>query len=178
MRRARGIERALAISLLLFTGMRAKNLRQLRLDRSFRRAGHRVFVFLPAAETKTHADLELELPPETIALLDEFLAEHRRLLPCAEGPWLFSGMTGGPRSYSAMRDAVNLPASAGSGLVSSSCIIIWFFDVSNGIEEVSEGSCDQVDHGDEGCGVSVSASPCPGGLEEAVQALHAGVVMG
>ncbi len=52
-----------------------------------------------------------------------------------------------------------------------------FFDVSNGIEEVSEGGCDQVDHGDEGGGVSVSASPCPGGLEEAVQALHAGVVM-
>ena len=40
------------------------------------------------------------------------------------------------------------------------------------------GGCDQVDHGDEGGGVSVSASPCPGGLEEAVQALHAGVAMG
>jgi hypothetical protein len=69
---------------------------------------NRVFVFLPAAETKIQADLELELQPETIVLLDEILAERRRLLPCAEGSWFFSGMTGGPRSYSAMRDTVNL----------------------------------------------------------------------
>ena len=53
-----------------------------------------------------------------------------------------------------------------------------FFDVSNGIEEVSERGCDQIDHGHEGGGVSVSASPCPGGLEEAVEALQTGVVMG
>ena len=56
--------------------------------------------------------------------------------------------------------------------------LCWFFDVSDGIEEISDGSRDQIDHGDEGGGVSVSASPCPGGLEEAVQALHAGVAMG
>ena len=35
-----------------------------------------------------------------------------------------------------------------------------------------------MDHGDEGGSVSVSASPCPGGLEEIVQALHAGVAIG
>ncbi len=34
-----------------------------------------------------------------------------------------------------------------------------FFDVSNGIEEVSEGCRDQIDHGDEGGGVVVSARP-------------------
>ncbi|MCH8950671.1 MAG: site-specific integrase [Proteobacteria bacterium] len=116
LRRARGIERALAISMLLFTGMRVKNLRQLRRDRNIRRAGNRVFVFLPASETKTHAELELELPPETIALLDEFLAEHRGLLPCADGPWLFPGITGGPRSYSAMRDAVGRPLRRHAGI--------------------------------------------------------------
>ncbi len=116
LRRTRGIERALAISMLLATGLRAKNLRQLRLDRSFRGAGNRVFVFLPAAETKTHAELELELPPDTISLLDEFLVEHRRLLPCAEGRWLFPGMTGGPRSYSAMRDAVSQPLKRHAGI--------------------------------------------------------------
>ena len=116
LRRARGIERALAISMLLATGMRAKNLRQLRFECSFRHAGQRVFVFLPAAETKTHAELELELPPETIALLDEFLAEHRGLLPCADGPWLFPGITGGPRSYSAMRDAVGRPLRRHAGI--------------------------------------------------------------
>ncbi len=32
--------------------------------------------------------------------------------------------------------------------------VIWFFDVSDGIEEVSEGCSDQIDHGDEGAGVA------------------------
>jgi hypothetical protein len=35
-RRARGIERALAISILIFTGIRVKNLRHLRIDRNVR----------------------------------------------------------------------------------------------------------------------------------------------
>ena len=52
-----------------------------------------------------------------------------------------------------------------------------FFDVSNGIEEVSERGGDQVDHGDVGGGVSVSACLCPSGLEETVEALHAGVAV-
>ncbi len=109
LRRAKGIERALAISLLIFTGIRVKNLRQLRVDRNIRRVGQRVFVSFSESETKTHSELELELPPETIVLLDAFLAEGRRLLSGAEGPWLFPGPTGGARSYSAMRDAVSRP---------------------------------------------------------------------
>ena len=55
--------------------------------------------------------------------------------------------------------------------------VIRFFDVSNGIEEVSERGGDQVDHGDVGGGVSVSACLCPSGLEETVEALHAGVAV-
>ena len=55
--------------------------------------------------------------------------------------------------------------------------VFWFFDVSNGIEEVSERGGDQVDHGDVGGGVSVSACLCPSGLEETVEALHAGVAV-
>ncbi len=53
-----------------------------------------------------------------------------------------------------------------------------FFDVSNGIEEVSERGGDQVDHADEGGGVSVTACPCARGLEQAVEALHASVAVG
>jgi integrase len=109
LRRAKGIERALAISLLIFTGIRVKNLRHLRLDRNIRRAGKRVFICLSEAETKTHAELELELPLETVSLLDEYLAEGRQLLPGADSPWLFPGPTGHARSYSAMRDAVSRP---------------------------------------------------------------------
>ena len=50
-------------------------------------------------------------------------------------------------------------------------------DVSNGIEQISEWCGDQVDDGYEGSGVSVAPGPCSGGLEDAVEALHAGVVV-
>jgi len=33
----------------------------------------------------------------------------------------------------------------------------WFLDVSNGFEDVRQGSCDQVNDCDEGCGFAVSA---------------------
>ena len=116
MRRTKGVERALAISLLIFTGMRVKNLRHLQIDRNIRRAGQRVFASLSESETKTHAELELELPPEIIALLDEFIEEHRECLPCADSPWLFPGQTGGARSYSAMHTAVSRPLRRHGGI--------------------------------------------------------------
>ncbi len=116
---AKGIERALAISLLIFTGIRVKNLRHLRLDRNIRRVGQRVFVSFSETETKTHSELELELPPETISLLDDFLAQGRRLLPGANSPWLFPGPTGHARSYSAMRDAVSRPLRRHAGIILS-----------------------------------------------------------
>lgn len=110
------MERALAISILIFTGIRVKNLRQLRLDANLRRSGARAFLRFSDDETKTHAALELELPPETIALLDEFLTEHRGALPRADSHWLFPGQTHGPRSYSAMREAVSNPLRKHAGI--------------------------------------------------------------
>ena len=50
----------------------------------------------------------------------------------------------------------------------------WFYrllDVSNGIEQVSEWSGDQVDDGYECGGVAVASGPCPGRFEDAVEAL-------
>ncbi len=52
------------------------------------------------------------------------------------------------------------------------------FDVSSGIEKISEGGGDQVDHGDEGGGVAVAPCPGAGSLEQAVHGLHAGVGVG
>ena len=37
----------------------------------------------------------------------------------------------------------------------------WFFDVSSGLEQVSQGRGDHVDHGREGCDVAISASTGP-----------------
>jgi hypothetical protein len=81
LRRAKGVERALAISILIFTGLRAKNLRSLRLDTNIRRSGHRMFIELTEDETKTHAVHTVELSKDTIGLLELFVDEHRRHIP-------------------------------------------------------------------------------------------------
>ena len=119
LRRAKGVERALAISLAIFTGLRVKNLRTLHLQENLRRSGGRVFLQIPAEQMKTHRALELELPRETIALLDTFLKEYRPLLPGSEGPYLFPGPDGGPRSYSAMRDALSRSLKRHAGITVS-----------------------------------------------------------
>ncbi len=51
-------------------------------------------------------------------------------------------------------------------------------DVSCGFEDVAEGCGNEVNHGDEGMGVSVA--PCPGAssLEDTVERLHASVAVG
>jgi integrase len=107
-RRAKGVEKALLMSLSIFASIRAKNLRSLRLDHNIRRAGDRLFIELFEDETKTHTALTLEMPAELIGLLDFFVEEHRPLLPGADSNYLFPGQNGGPRSYSAIRDAVGV----------------------------------------------------------------------
>ena len=108
-RRAKGVERALAISVLIFTGIRVKNLRTLRLDHNVVRRGDRVFLTFVDDEMKSGNALELELSGETIRLLDTFLNHHRDRLDGADGPYLFPGPNGEARSYSAMREAVSKP---------------------------------------------------------------------
>ena len=115
-RRAKGVERALAISLLIFTGIRVKNLRSLRLDRNVVRRGDRVFLSFTDDEMKSGNALELELPGETIRLLDTFLKHHRGRLAGADGPYLFPGPDGEARSYSAMREAVSKPLLKHAGI--------------------------------------------------------------
>lgn len=107
LRRAKGVERALAIALLLSTGLRVKTLRTLRIDKQIARRGGRTFLHLAGSDMKTGRELDLELPPETVELLDRFLEDHRGRLPGADGPHLFPSPDGGPRSYSSMRDAVS-----------------------------------------------------------------------
>ena len=72
-----------------------------------------------AAEVKNGQALEFELQPETLALLDLFLAEHRPQLPGSDGPYLFPGQDGGPKSDNAMREAVSEPLKKHCGLTVS-----------------------------------------------------------
>ncbi len=48
-------------------------------------------------------------------------------------------------------------------------ILRWFFDASNGFEEIPEWGGDQVDHGREGCGIAVAPGASACRLEEAVE---------
>lgn len=66
-RRAKGMERALAVVLLIYTGLRIKNLRHIRLDRDLRRAGDAVMLKIDAAEVKNGKELQFELPDEARA---------------------------------------------------------------------------------------------------------------
>jgi integrase len=116
-RRAKAMERALAVSLLINTGLRIKNLRSLRLDRNIRRTASGVCIELRSDEMKNEIELTLDLPSKTIELLDGFVAEHRLLLPGHQGPYLFPGLDGGPRSYGAMRAAVANPLRRHAGII-------------------------------------------------------------
>jgi integrase len=117
-RRAKGLERALAVSLLINTGLRLKNLRSLHLDRNLRRVTGRVFVSFEASEVKNSLDLEFELPIETAALLDEFLTTGRPHLPGHDRcSYLFPGSGGEPRSEAAMRDVVTKGLERQTGIV-------------------------------------------------------------
>lgn len=118
-RRAKGVERALATSLLVHTGVRVKNLRSLRPDTIIRRSGSRVFIELGGDGTKTYSELGLELPEETIALLKLFLSEHRALIPGSDSTYLFPSPDGNERSYSAMREAVGKPLKQHAGIIIS-----------------------------------------------------------
>jgi integrase len=118
LRQAKGVERALAISILIFTGLRAKNLRSLRLDTNIRRSGSRVFIELCEDETKTHSVHTVELAPETIDLLNLFVDTYRAHIPGALGnPHLFASPDGvSPRSCSAIREMISEPLRKHLGL--------------------------------------------------------------
>ena len=65
--------------------------------------GHLV---VPGERTKTGRPLEFELNAEITARLKHHIAEFRSRLPEAGGPYLFPGPQGGPRSKTAMSDAI------------------------------------------------------------------------
>jgi integrase len=107
LRRAKGVERALIVSILIFAGLRAQNLRTLHLKDNIRHSAGRMFLELEVDETKTHAEHTAELPRETIDLLDDFVANHRPLLPGSDGPYLFPSPDGRARHYSSIRTVIS-----------------------------------------------------------------------
>ena len=118
MHQARGMEQALAASISIFACLRIENLRTLRLDRHVWKTRDGLMLVLSADEVKNTVPLKLALPPETAALFDRFVADHRQHLDGHEGPFLFPGKDGGPKSDNAMRAALIDPIRKHTGLTS------------------------------------------------------------
>ncbi|AXC48974.1 site-specific integrase [Paracoccus suum] len=83
-------EDAIAIALLLFCPIRAKNLAGIHLEHNLQRPGDgRVFLVLTGSETKNERPLEFELPRDLIRMIDGHLTTRCPQL-CPPGtPWLF-----------------------------------------------------------------------------------------
>ena len=84
MEAARLVRAAVAIELEIMCPIRLQNLTELDADKDFVRgkSGKRavVHLFIPGQRTKNGEDIELELPKQTMALIDLYLAKYRNLL--------------------------------------------------------------------------------------------------
>jgi integrase len=115
-RRAKGIERALAIALLIDTGLRIKNLCGIRLDQDLHWTRVSCFLSVDPRTVKNKQALEFELTPATISLLRQYLAEYRCHLKGTEGPYLFPGKDGGPIALCTMRHDITTATRRRAGL--------------------------------------------------------------
>jgi integrase len=106
LRSAKAMERAVAVDLLIHCGLRISALRTLELtDFAWLSSGLAVLT-VRAERTKTGRVQELELNADVTARLRRHIAGFRSRLPEAGGSYLFPGPDGGPRSKTAMSDAI------------------------------------------------------------------------
>ncbi len=96
-REAVRVELAVAIAIELVIPIRANNLAGLRLDRHIHRVGDKIYLSIPAEETKNLNAIEAELPSWFAGMLDLYLERYRPRLVAAASPWLFPGENGGRR---------------------------------------------------------------------------------
>ena len=99
-RQAVKLQTALLIDLLTVAPMRMKNLIGLRLERHVvRLSGGEVLLCISAEEVKNKVELTFPLPPETVELLDLYIAVGRPVLAKGPNPYLFPGKNGGPKTH-------------------------------------------------------------------------------
>jgi integrase len=100
------MERAVAVALLIYCGLRISSLRTLELsDFRFTDNG-RCILFVPRERTKGDRALEHDLNPQVSALLRLHIEHHRPELPGSSGSYLFPGEDGGARSKTALSMAI------------------------------------------------------------------------
>jgi integrase len=99
---------AVAIEILLMAPLRIGNLAQLDLEQHLVRPGrgNAFHLVLEPEEVKNSEPLEYPLPPESVALIERYLAEFRPRLVSYNSTALFPGRDGGPKSISVLRDLI------------------------------------------------------------------------
>ncbi len=65
-----------------------------------------MFLHFQESEIKNGVPVEVELPPHLVALVNSYLTRYRPLLTVQPSDYLFPGSGGGPRSTTAIYDAV------------------------------------------------------------------------
>jgi integrase len=102
--RARKVQVALALELLLMVPMQLKNLAEIEVERHIVRS-HRGIVQLaiPGYEVKNGADIEAIVPPPAVRLLDIYLRDFRPLLLDGASAALFPGKAGASKTLQALR---------------------------------------------------------------------------
>ena len=102
-RQAKFFERALSAAILISASVRMQNIHTIHMEKNIRYFQGECILTFEASEMKNSRSLELALPASVAALLREFIEKYRPRLPGSNGPYLFPGKDGGPRSHNTMR---------------------------------------------------------------------------
>ena len=89
---------AVAIEILQMAPIRRQNLAELELGRDLKSLGGRTYLIVPSHRVKNNTTLDFELPEETVALIDWYVAKHRPALLNQSCDALFPGRSGGPKA--------------------------------------------------------------------------------
>ena len=100
---AKCFERALAVGLFINCTLRIGTLRLIDMATDLSWVSGKCFLSIDATRVKNGQPLEFELPEDVATSLQEYIRDHRPKLAGSDGPYLFPGRDGGPRSQSTMR---------------------------------------------------------------------------
>ena len=95
---------AVAIEILIFTGIRIGNLVAIDINRHLKRVGKRLHLVIPAEEVKNKVDLEFGFHPESAELIDWYIREVRQAPPGNTA--LFPGTSNGPKTVGTLRHQI------------------------------------------------------------------------
>ena len=99
---------AVAIEILEMTLMRMRNLVALDLEKHMKRSGRNgvLHIVIGGDETKNRDPQEFPVDPQSVALIDTYLADHRPILCDRNSSALFPGKNGGPKHANTLAEQI------------------------------------------------------------------------